>query len=281
MNKPNYNKKSNPHIHRQVSMISPGNSEDIQAFKSIPAKMQKSGISICLIIMLLFCISCEKGGTDSSSGSNSGTGGSLAKFTIHENRLYTVDGENLKVFSLENSAHPQLKTTIPVGFAIETIFAHQNTLFLGSEMGMYIYDISNPDLPGKLSYYQHILSCDPVVANDSVAYVTLRTESFCGSDINELQVVNIKDKTNPFFVSRNLMTQPKGLGTDGQNLFVCDDVLKLFSLADPYHPVLLKRFQVEAQDVIPDNNLLLVLSTNGLDQYSYQNDTIKFISHIQ
>ena len=77
------------------------------------------------------------------------------------------------------------------------------------------------------------------------------------------------------------MVKPYGLGLDGDKLFVCDNGLKVFSLADPMAPLLTKGFNIPAIDVIPDANLLLVLATDGLHQYKYQNDTITFLSHLQ
>jgi hypothetical protein len=114
-----------------------------------------------------------------------------------------------------------------------------------------------------------------------MAYLTMRTETFCGRKTNELQVVDIKDRTYPKFVSSVPMTKPFGLGLDGTRLFVCDSGLKLFSLENPMHPSLMKTFNIPAMDVIPDNNLLLVLAEDGLHQYKYMNDTITYLSHIQ
>lgn len=234
-------------------------------------------ILLCLILGINSCESSEDVG---GSKDGSGKGGSMARFTIANNYLYTVDNHKLNVFSITSADSPVFEKSITAGFNIETIFTNKNSLYLGSEWGMYIFDISDPANPKSLSYYQHIYSCDPVVANDSLAYVTLRTESFCGRSTNELQVVDIKNPANPVFLSRLSMTKPYGLGIDGKNLFVCDDGLKVYSLSDPVHPSLNKHFKIPAFDVIPDENLLMVLATDGLYQYSYQNDTISFLSHL-
>ena len=44
---------------------------------------------------------------------------------------------------------------------------------------MQIYDNSQPEIPLTSSSFFHATSCDPVVANDSMAYVTLRTGNTC------------------------------------------------------------------------------------------------------
>lgn len=236
---------------------------------------------LIIVVTIILLLSCENsdGGFESSDGS--GKGGSMARFTIAKNHLYTVDNYKLNVFSVATAESPAFIQSIPIGFNIETIFAHKNNLFLGSQFGMYIYDITTPSDPFQLSYFQHIFSCDPVVANDTLAYLTMRTETTCGRNTNELQVIDIRNPQSPKFVSRVIMTKPYGLGLDGKNLFVCDNGLKIFSLQNPLTPVLYKNFNIQAVDVIPDNNLLMVLAADGLHQYKYQNDTVTFLSHLQ
>lgn len=235
-----------------------------------------------LIILGIFTfLACEKSENSGFDSANSGKGGSMARFTIANNYLYTVDNQKLNVFDISNSQKPVLKKNMQAGFNIETIFVNKNTLFMGSEWGMYIFDISQPENPTSLSFFQHIYSCDPVVANDTLAYLTMRTESFCGRNTNELQVIDIKDRTLPKFVTSVAMTQPRGLGIEGKLLFVCDDGLKLFSLDNPLNPVFKKKFNIPAIDVIPDNNVLMVLATDGLHQYKFENDTIQYLSHLQ
>jgi len=233
---------------------------------------------LALSLLLLFSCQTEKSGDPASA---SGKGGSMARFTIYNNYLYTVDQQKLNVFNLTNAEKPVFVKDLQSGFDIETIFVNNNTLFLGSQWGMYIFDISEPTNPVNLSFFQHIYSCDPVVANDTLAYLTMRTETFCGRNTNELQVIDIRNRAKPQLVSSITMTKPFGLGLDGDKLFVCDNGLKLFSLTDPLHPVLVNTFSIPAIDVIPDNNLLMVLATDGLYQYQYENNTVTLISHLQ
>lgn len=246
--------------------------------------MRTSLFNLFIVLVALgMMLSCESSSDGGSTGDNSSTGkgGSMARFTILNNHLYTVDNQKLNVFTITAADTPAYVKSLPVGFAIETIFARNNTLFLGSSNGMYIYDISSPTNPVVQSFFQHIYSCDPVVANDSLAYLTMRTETFCGRNTNELQVIDIKNRKNPKFVSNVQMVKPYGLGLDSNKLFVCDNGLKVFSLANPLVPKFTKAFNIPAIDVIPDANLLMVLATDGLHQYKYQNDTITFLSHLQ
>ncbi len=244
-------------------------------------------ILLILCIALAVAYACDKGSDNLSSnnsntdgGGSTGIGGSLARFTIAGNHLFTVDKQKLKSFGLENEALPVYLSETNAGFNIETIFARGNTLFLGSQSGMYIYDISNPSYPNQLCYYQHIYSCDPVVADSNYAYVTLSTTSRCGRNVNELQIIDIHDLSKPYFLKSYPMTQPQGLGIDNRELFVCDDGLKIYDASDVKNLQLKYKFSIPAIDVIPMNNLLMVLADNGLYQYRYENGQVTLLSKL-
>src|SRR5687767_14036838 len=124
-----------------------------------------------LSITVLVLAACNK---DSAMGggatSSTGKGGSLARFTIAGNYLYLADWSSLKLFDISIPQQPVQKPTVNVGFGIETIFPYKDKLFIGAMQGMYIYSIANPATPVKQASVQHLRSCDPVVANDSIAY---------------------------------------------------------------------------------------------------------------
>ena len=47
---------------------------------------------------------------------------------------------------------------------------------------MEIYDLTEEQNPVCLSDFNHVRSCDPVVVQGDIAYVTLRSGSFCGGN---------------------------------------------------------------------------------------------------
>src|SRR5688572_152760 len=148
-------------------------------------------------ILAIFLFGCDKTeSNDSKFGATTGQGGSLARFTIAGNYLYTVDKQNMKVFDITNPSTPVFKRSIPVGFEIETIFPFKDKLFVGSTSVVHIFSIQDPSYPTKLSVAispNVIRRCDPVVAKDSVAYATLRTNGECGGLQSVLAVYDIKD----------------------------------------------------------------------------------------
>jgi hypothetical protein len=235
------------------------------------------------IIFLSIFASCNKeGGSNSDSGNNTGIAGSLARFAIVGDNLYTVTPNNIKIFDLQNPSNPIYKVDQPFGFGIETIFPLGNTLFIGSETGMYIYDISNPLSPKLESQYQHILSCDPVVANQDYAYLTLSAGATrCARGLTQLEVIDIKNKKQPKVVKIYPMNNPRGLALNGNDLFVCDDKVKWFDATDNVNLVPKGIIDVKADDAITIGKTLMLIGPDGLSQYNYAGTEPVFLSKIK
>jgi len=215
-----------------------------------------------------------------------GIGGSMARFTIVNDILYTVGTYNLGVFDITMNSDPVFNNDINIGWNIETIFPFKNNLFIGAMNGMYIYDISEPTAPTHVSTYEHITSCDPVVVNDEYAFVTLRSGTPCEGFTNQLEVIDIGDLSRPRLLKTYPMENPHGLGLDGDALFICegDWGLKVFNAADvmTISQNLIKHYtDMNAYDVIPYNDNLIMIGLDGLYQYDYSTlDNIEFLSHL-
>lgn len=214
------------------------------------------------------------GNTDNNS--NNGKGGSLARFTTSGDYMYIVDAEKLLAYNISNPADPQLSKTSDIGFNIETIFPYKDKLFIGSRDAMYIYSIANPANPVKLGEVSHIRACDPVVANDDVAYVTVRNGSSCGGSINALYVYDITNPQQPQEMNTLMMSNPHGLGLNDSILYVCDsnDGLKIFRAGDNGNKYALTYLNSKSgynfKDCIVYDNLLLCMVEGGVVLYNIQ-----------
>ncbi len=224
-----------------------------------------------------------------NNGGISGIGGSLARFTLYDNYLYTIDHSNLHVFDISNLAAPNEVNDVPVGWEIETLFSHTDKLFIGSTTGMIIMDASNPSSPVYLSSYSHMYGCDPVVVKDNYAYVTLRSGSGCQQNGNQLDLVNISDIANPWVEKVFPMDNPHGLGIKENTLFLCEGKsgLKVFDIETPTeldkHLIDFKK-DIFAYDVIPlpgTRNILLLIGEDGFYQFNFDDPkNLKLLSHI-
>jgi hypothetical protein len=231
------------------------------------------------ILSIIFLFACNKSTGDSAALNSSGQGGSLARFTIAGNYLYTVDKQNLKVYDITNGSQPVFKSSVPVGFEIETIFPFKDKLFIGSTSVVHIFSIEDPAHPKKLAEAISpgvMRRCDPVVAKDSVAYATLRTNGPCGGIQSILAIYNIKDVTHPVQVNTFPVDEPYGLGYSGNTLYVCDKILGLivFDITKAYSPQIVKYVSTHGSDiidVIPYNNILVCWASDGMLVYDISN----------
>ena len=225
-------------------------------------------------------VSCSK---DEAAFDNSETGvaGSTARFAVKNNYLYTVDNNSLNIYNVENPTNPVYVQKAQIGWDIETIFPKDSLLFFGSQSGMLIYSISNPTEPQFVTEFWHARGCDPVVVDNGIAYVTLRSNNeWCGSAENELIVYSVKYLFAVSVIRHYPMTAPEGLGIDDNLLFVCDNGLKVFDCTYPENLQLIKHFDINATDVIPVNGKLLVIGSDGFYQYDYTGSELILISKI-
>jgi hypothetical protein len=232
-----------------------------------------------------FTLSSAQSGTGNASVSvPTGTGGSMARFTIVNDRLYTVSTTHLDVFNISTPNDPQRGNTVYAGWNIETLYPFKDKLFLGMQTGMRIFSLANPDAPAPLGSFTHAQSCDPVVADDEYAYVTLFAGNTCMGTLNQLDIIKLNNLTNPVLQKSYPMHNPHGLSKDGDMLFICDgdEGLKLYNASDVMNLQFVKKISnKKAYDVITRNKIALLVGDDGLYQYDYSNlSDIKLLSKI-
>ncbi|HVF80574.1 MAG TPA: hypothetical protein VM884_01495 [Flavisolibacter sp.] len=214
------------------------------------------------------------GGSGTKSVSPVGMGGSMARFAIVSERLYTVSNSDLNVFNISNAAQPSFSKKTNVGWNIETLYPFKDNLFIGSTTGMFVYNIGSPDNPVKMGQFSHVQSCDPVIADDDYAYVTLRSGTTCRGFTNQMDVLQLNTFTNPTLVKSYPLTNPHGLSKDGNLLLVCDGKagLKVYNASNASNLQLLSTVgNIETYDVITLNGTAIVVAKDGLYQYNYSN----------
>lgn len=210
----------------------------------------------------------------SSGSSNQGISGSITKFTLVNDYLYVMNQRRLQPFKVSNPESPVSYEGIFVSREVETLFAYNQHIFMGTTTGMLIYNTVTPDEPMYVSEVNHLTACDPVVVQGDYAFVTVRSGRTCGGTLNQLDIINIANYSSPFIEASYPMTNPHGLGIDGELLFICDgaDGLKVFDASDPVTSgdhLLHTYNEVSAIDIIPFNELAIVIGETSLRQYKY------------
>jgi hypothetical protein len=239
------------------------------------------------ILLSTFFYACDKDSSAISSGesSNNGQGGSMAKFAIQGNYMYKVEGSILKVYDVSNTSNTILLSSVDLqNTGVETIFSNGQYLFFGTQNGMLIYGLSKPSVPNYISTYTHVVSCDPVVVKGNIAYVTLSSGNSCNRGLDQLEVIDISDISNPTLLKAYQMGNPKGMAVAGKYLYLCDQLagFKVLDITDNMNIVQVNNIEtLLAYDVIASGNILTITSTTGVYQYDCSDPlNLKFLSKI-
>ncbi|MDR2040786.1 MAG: hypothetical protein LBP98_00510, partial [Tannerella sp.] len=187
-----------------------------------------------------------------------GKSGSMARFGLYDNYLYIADNSQLYIFNTDTPPVPTFIWKQYLQGSAETMFIYDGHMFFGTPSGMMVYNLNQPLQPEYTGTFWHVTSCDPVVVQDGYAYITLRSGTSCDPNaVNRLDVVEVSEDYKKYtLVNSYPMTNPHGLGIDGETLFVCDgaDGLKIYDATDKQRVTnhLLAAFpNIQAYDVIP------------------------------
>ncbi|MGF1534673.1 MAG: LVIVD repeat-containing protein [Bernardetiaceae bacterium] len=245
-----------------------------------------------------------EGDFSSNLNPSDGQGGSWARFTVSGNFLYTVTPQSLNVFDISSPDRPRLTTRQQIGQSIETIFARDTTLFIGSQDGMLIYSIQRNGNPEFLSEYRHrdAVRCpgtqevpfdvwdlnDPVVSDGQFAFLTLKAQAQCPDgnfattvvSANQLIVFDLQDLRRPIPIANYDMESPEGLGLWGNMLYVCDAGLKVYDRSNPAALEQVNFYNIPAYDVIPLAQSLLITADDGFHQYDIRGHDLEYVSSI-
>jgi hypothetical protein len=171
-----------------------------------------------------------------------------------------------------------------VGTDAETVFLAGHLLYVGARTGLYVYRVADPERPKYVGEQRHVYACDPVVVQQDVAFVTLRSgQPGCARGENELRIYDVSDPTQPRVRRSYPMRSPGGLGVDGNLLFVVDGAagLKVFDATDPLQLRLREILPaVHGYDVIPNRGVLIVSAADGLYQYDYRDGPLRQLSRL-
>ncbi len=241
---------------------------------------------IACFALLALLMACSSSTDSANPTTGAGTGGSTARFAVADDYLYILQQQSLISYNVSASANPVLGGISALySSSPETIFPFKNYLLMGTPTGILFYDRSlKPATPTYVTTYSHWFSCDPVVAQGNIAYATLRSGTGCRTGVNALETVDISDPKAPRLIRNYPLTNPRGLGIDGQTLFVGegDSGLRVFEASNPANLQQVAYFQnISTYDLIPTRNLLIVTGSNAIYQYDYTDVTkIKLLSVI-
>lgn len=225
-----------------------------------------------------FALSSSSAGSSnsiaSSESSISNASGSLSRFMIYNNYLYTIANSwTVKPFEISDPMNPSQLADVNGFWNIETLRVMKDVLMVGATNGVFFYSLANPAAPVYVSQFTHVEGCDPVVSDGKYAYSTIRSGNGCGAIQDQLNVIDITTISNPLLVHTEMLESPYGLDVDPINklLFVCEgeNGLKIFDNTNPLSPQFKSKISIHATDVIALGSEILVIGNQGFYQFSY------------
>lgn len=230
-----------------------------------------------------------------SSGTNTGgtafkTGGTMANFGLYDRYLYVIENRfMIHVYDISNpSSIKRIENSHNFSSQAETMFIYDGHMFIGTPTGVDVFSLATPNTPQRITKYQHITACDPLVVQSGYAYYTLRSGTTCReTGINRLDILKLSDDyTSSKLIATYNLTEPYGLGVDGNTLFVCDGEagLKVYDVTDKTNLTEKKIAEfpsIHAYDVIPLQKYLFTIGDGGFYLYDYSDiKNIKLVSSI-
>ena len=213
---------------------------------------------------------------NSSSGNSNSTSSSMAIFTLVNNYMYAIDQYKLYALDVSTPSLPTLKSTTTINWNVETLFPFKDNLFIGTRTGMYIYSIQTPSQPTYMGQFNHANVCDPVIADDTHAFVTLRSGTTCNGFTNQLDILDISNMSSPTLVKSYPMQNPHGLSKDGKLLFICDGDagLKLFDASNLNALMLKQSYPIfgKAIDIIASQGKAILITDKATIFLTYDTD---------
>lgn len=231
----------------------------------------------CVVLSVaVFLVACTDSGSSDGGGNGGnggvGTAGSTSRMTIVGDYLYAISGSTVQLLDITAPESPSPWVQVPIDWDIQTLFPYENYLLVGAADGVHVLENSDQSSPYEVGRFEHARAIDPVVAQNGIAYVTIRRDTSRPVDgiEDQMNVIDLANPAQPALLETIAMRAPEGLAVDGEELYVCDgqDGLKVFDLLDPQKPVVSHIIHnVDCRDLIAQDDSLLVIDDRGLSQY--------------
>ncbi len=226
--------------------------------------------------------------SESGSTSQTGKGGSMAKFAIINDYLYIANSSQLIPINVANPSKPVVNLKIGLsGGNVETIFPYKTFLYLGTSNGVLVYNTASSKMtPSYVTTLWHITGCDPVIVDKDYAFSTVRGGSVCRTtNMSQLNVYDVTNPTMSQLVRSDAMIEPYGLGIKEDLLFICQGTngLYVYNWDINTHEISLRHSypDIHAFDVIVNGSTLIVTADNGLFQFDISSkDNITYLSKL-
>jgi len=209
-----------------------------------------------------------------NNGDGTGSGGSLPRFVIYGNSVLVFGDYLSRIYNFADILNPYAPVTELYASEVRTVSVSDDRLVLGSMYTNFIVDLKVQSVSQYPVYFDAMVYCDPVIASDTLIFLTSRTGTECNNAPNLLRVIGLDEFNNSDILNSIPMSMPLGLAKTGDILFVCDgkDGLKIFDASDPLalDENLIKTYPgILADNVFIYNDILVLCSEKAVFQFDY------------
>ena len=205
----------------------------------------------------------------------------INRFTIVDDHLYVLRETDLSIFDI--SGDSSMKQISNNNISGGSILQKENLLLISKERSLRIFSLNDSTSFEFAGEFGSINYCNEIELKDSIIFVVGRVSNLCPSPDNKLDLFSIKEPENLILIKSIALGSPRGLVIWDNLLFVCQgkEGLTVFDISNSLEPIILKSFaNIEANDIVVENDRLLVESEAGFTQYNYINDTLLPLSFI-
>lgn len=242
-------------------------------------------LSILSLSFLLF--SCTEA-TVYDTSSDSDISGKYNTIRVQGDLIYAISDTDLVTIDKSDETNPQEVDRQFIGGQLENLYLADEALFIGSNTDLHIFELKSNGLPEMKSSTQHAVNfddtpvqvCDPVAAEQDIAYVTVSTEqpntdNPCGPNltINELLVYNVADLEAPVLIQTIEMDAPQGIAIAGDRLYVTNlfTGTDIFTIDHKGGVTLETRIEGASHDIIAVNNKVMIVGQTEINQFDVTN----------
>ena len=208
------------------------------------------------------------------------------RFAMSGKFLYAISGySNVQIIDLENGVSPVLIQNFTTEPVLTSINASGDKLFLGSYLGIIMYQNTSSGIPEKILVLPKTAPCDQVIAHDNTAYVLQGSDSFCSTNPSALSSIDIS-KNPPKWMKTYMLEGPYKISLKYPYLYVAEEKkgLKVFDVTDDVatdQHLLAFKSDIKPKNVLAFGKTVLVVTDDNLYQFDISDPkTLRQLSSI-
>lgn len=203
-----------------------------------------------------------------------GDGGANARLATLGDVLYTLSGNSMFVHRLSADGRLSLLKTINFSYGTQYVVRQDSLLFVGTDDARKVFSVAQPHNPVFVDNRFFGYGSEATVANRTHAFMLQIYKNAQGALVSNgfVYVVDVSNPTNMRLLNYIRFVQPIALALHDSLLFLADQGVKIINTKDLSTLPILKAFEMDAQQVQVQGDVLLVAGHTGVSQYRIKPD---------